>query len=147
MGGIGEDSFGWSWAGLCLHWSRLRTWGQKGWAPRRHPFCGAGWTDAALSLRDKKDAVLFSLHYISGSRSLVYLQCALHRVAWDSERLQSYAAKHPAHHKIKPKDHTERAHVQNRFIVKWQQLIAPFVGVCHFGYFFFFHLWNTVLFS
>lgn len=65
MGGIGEDSFGRTWAGLQLHGRRLRTWGQKGagWAPRS---CGgARWTDAALSLRDNKEAVLFPCTFVS----------------------------------------------------------------------------------
>lgn len=58
MGGIGEDSFGWTWAGLCRHWSRLRTWRQKGAGRAAHSFDGAGWTDAALPLRDNKKVLL-----------------------------------------------------------------------------------------
>lgn len=54
VGGIGEDSFRWTWAWLQWYRSWLGTRGKLGTgrAPRRQSCGGAGWADETLSLKD-----------------------------------------------------------------------------------------------
>ena len=66
MGGIREDGFGGAWTGLGLHRGRHGTRWQACAGRTPHGFGRAAGTDTGLSLRGKKEAVLFHCNPVNG---------------------------------------------------------------------------------